>query len=88
MIESIDFTHEGIKKELISYLSGKGYLCSSGYYDSIKFCTGIDTWLLFITEVSTDNESVCMVLLHKDNFTNNKKHKLYKGIPDYHIQEK
>ena len=92
MLENIDFTYEGIKEELISYLSGKGYSCSPGYYDSIKFCTGIDTWLLFITEVSIVNATVCMVLLHKDNLNNqitmSKKHRLYKGIPDYHIQEK
>lgn len=93
MLEKKDFSYENIKEKLISYLSDKGYSCSPGYYDSIKFCTGVDTWLLFITEVSTIHETVCMVLLHKDNLSNqitttSKKHKLYKGIPDYHIQEK
>ncbi len=45
-----------------------------------------------IVSASATNETACMVLLHKDNMKNNltksKKHKLYKGIPDYHIQKR
>ena len=92
MSEILEFTLEGIIKQLESYLSEHGCTCELGYCGGIKFNTGIDTWQLIITEVSTLNKTVCMVLLHKDNMKNNltkpKKHKLYKGIPDYHIQKK
>lgn len=92
MPDNNEFTTEKIIEKLIQYLGEHGCVCEDGFRDGIKFSTGIDTWQLIITEVSAANETVCMVLLHKDNMKNNltksKKHKLYKGIPDYHIQKK
>ena len=90
MSENLEFSLEGIIKQLEQYLSEHGCTCELGYRGGIKFDTGVDTWQLIITEVSTLNKTVCMVLLHKDNMNNDiakKKHRLYKGIPDYHIHK-
>lgn len=92
MLDNKEFTAESIIEQLRQYLGSHGCICEEGYHGGLKFSTGIDTWQLIITEVSATYGTVCMVLLHKDNMKNNltksKKHKLYKSIPDYHIQKK
>ena len=84
------FSEQTVAQEICAYLNQAGVTATPGILGGIRFDTGVDTWLLFVTQVSASNRTASFVLLHKDNiqWAGHRKHKLYRGIPDFHVQKK
>lgn len=85
-MDDFEYTQENITRRIQKYIKDNGYELEDGFKNGIKFSIGLDTWIIILTEISKNNRNVCMILLHKDNY--HMMHKLYKGIPGYHIQKK
>ena len=84
------FTEKDIQQEALDYLSQTGHPGEERPDGGIKFNTGLDTWIIFISNVSSSNKNMNVILLHKDIMLarKNRQHAIYKGILDSHIQKK
>ena len=86
----LEYNYDKIRAVIIDYLDELGIAHEDSYYDGIKFCTGMDAWILIITSSHQSYENLSFVLLHRDllDFGKSKKHKRFRDIPDYHIQKR
>lgn len=77
-------------EEICEYLEKKNIPHLENLYGGITFSTGVDTWMVFVEAVDLDSQKAAFTLLHRDNIHKplNKRHRLYGGIPDFHIQKR